>query len=301
MKYINILLSSAKSINIKNNQLRIVNKEDQEFNYPIEDINSIVLENHYLNLSSYTLAQFAKHNIACFVCDEKHTPSGVFIPFNTHFEKPEVLRLQLDLSKPIQKRLWQSLVKQKILNQGSCLEMLENTGAKEISLLANDVQSGDATNIEAIAARKYFLHLFGADFTRVQDSFVNAALNYCYSIVRGCITRTLAAYGFEPALGLGHSNMLNAFNLADDLIEPFRAICDLHVVGLEKGEGEELKPHHKQHLIKILQMSCKVDGQKVSISYAIDKLVESLKRSMKNEEVNLAQIELIKLEVQKYE
>ena len=33
--------------------------------------------------------------------------------------------------------------------------------------------------------------------------------------------------GFHPTFGIHHDSQLNAFNLADDLIEPYRAIVDL--------------------------------------------------------------------------
>lgn len=38
------------------------------------------------------------------------------------------------------------------------------------------------------------------------------------------------AYGFVTAFGLHHRSELNAFNLADDLLEPFRPILDAHVL-----------------------------------------------------------------------
>ena len=55
-------------------------------------------------------------------------------------------------------------------------------------------------------------------------------LNYGYAVVRAGIARDLAAQGFHPALGLHHDSVENAFNLADDLIEPFRPLVDLAVV-----------------------------------------------------------------------
>ena len=43
-------------------------------------------------------------------------------------------------------------------------------------------------------------------------------------------------YGWLPQLGLFHHSEVNAFNLADDLIEPFRPLVDLLVWNLvEKG------------------------------------------------------------------
>ena len=47
--------------------------------------------------------------------------------------------------------------------------------------------------------------------------------------MRGACARALVAHGMLPSLGLFHSSEQNAFNLADDLIEPYRSIVDLHV------------------------------------------------------------------------
>jgi CRISPR/Cas system-associated endonuclease Cas1 len=51
--------------------------------------------------------------------------------------------------------------------------------------------------------------------------------------VRGAIARDLCAYGFEPALGIHHHNELNAFNLADDLIDVCGKI-NVHTIAAQK-------------------------------------------------------------------
>ena len=76
----------------------------------------------------------------------------------------------------------------------------------------------------------HFRSLFGSDFDRAQARWTNAALalDYGYAIFRGTIARGLVAHGFLPAIGLFHRSEQNAFNLADDVIEPFRPLVDLH-------------------------------------------------------------------------
>lgn len=74
-----------------------------------------------------------------------------------------------------------------------------------------------------------FCKLYGLGFSRGDDHIINAALNYGYAIVRGMIARSIICYGLEPSLGLFHSSELNSYNLADDFIEVFRPVVDLHV------------------------------------------------------------------------
>ena len=51
-------------------------------------------------------------------------------------------------------------------------------------------------------------------------------MNYGYAVVRAGVARALVASGFLPALGLKHDGAANAFNLADDFVEPFRPFVD---------------------------------------------------------------------------
>lgn len=66
-------------------------------------------------------------------------------------------------------------------------------------------------------------------FSRGNDHVINSALNYGYAIVRGLIARSIVCYGLEPSIGVFHHSELNNFNLADDMIEPFRPLVDLYV------------------------------------------------------------------------
>jgi len=76
-------------------------------------------------------------------------------------------------------------------------------------------------------------------FSDIKIVFYNAALNYGYAIIRAAIARTLCSYGFLPAFGLFHRNELNSFNLADDLIEPYRPLLDAHVLRHYPQERQE--------------------------------------------------------------
>lgn len=61
-------------------------------------------------------------------CDDKKLPNGILTPYHQHSRQLTVLNTQLGLSKPFKKRVCQQIVKQKIWNQGLCLEHLERDG-----------------------------------------------------------------------------------------------------------------------------------------------------------------------------
>ncbi len=276
--YHNIVLESSAAIYCKQGQLYI--ETDEKHHFPMEDLNALVIGNQKTTITVRTLGALADNGTAVFVCGQNHQPSGVFIPFGAYSRRLPMINLQFKQSMPRKKRLWQQIVRHKILNQGQCLiiQGIED----DVSQLSAQVKSGDSTNIEGVAARKYFKALYGANFSRGMDNINNAMLNYGYAIIRGCIARYLALYGLEPAVGIFHHSELNNFNLADDLIEVFRPVVDL-VVSQSNVEGDELNPILKQELVKVLQMDVLVKGMKQPVNYAIELIVQGLIRYYKGE------------------
>ena len=96
------------------------------------------------------------------------------------------------------------MIKRKISNQ---LFVIENTTKDEdtITLLKkyiDEVEEGDPTNREGLAAKVYFRALFGKSFLRQEENVINACLNYGYSILRALISKTLVAKGLNTQLGI---------------------------------------------------------------------------------------------------
>lgn len=154
----------------------------------------------------------------------------------------------------------------------------------QLKALAGDVQFADETNREGYAAKLYFNTLFGENFIRNRDSYdgINSALNYGYIVIRSCIARSVAAHGLEPALGIGHHSQYNAFNLVDDLIEPFRPVIDLWVA-LVSGHNELLTKERRQQLVHYISTSTvQIGNQKQTILNAIDILIQTFIKSMNN-------------------
>jgi CRISPR-associated protein Cas1 len=120
----------------------------------------------------------------------------------------------------------------------------------------------------------------------------NAMLNYGYACVRAAIARAVAASGFIPSLGLHHDGHLNAFNLVDDLIEPFRPIVDLAVVEHltdRDMENAELTLKDRQVMVGVLNRDVVVAGNQFTLLNATEIAVESLRSAMQeNDRVQLS-------------
>lgn len=282
MAFRNLFIESDVHLSVKNEQLVLL--KDEEYTFPLEDINSICIDSLKTNISTYTLNKIVEHDIILYVCDSKHLPTGVLLGVNNYSRKLRNLQRQLGMPKPIIKRMWQDIVKQKIQNQAFVLKILgmEN-GYKSLDKMKDAVLSGDSTNIEARAAVLYFKEIFGSDFTRRDNDFYNSALNYGYAIIRGMISRTLVMYGFEPSLGLFHHNQLNAFNLSDDVIECFRPLVDLYVLcNLEYKE--ELDSSSKRKIYNVINSTMLIDGKTYNIASSIENVVKSLATSFEKKE-----------------
>ena len=105
--------------------------------------------------------------------------------------------------------------------------------------------------------------------------------------MRSTVARSLIASGLHPGLGIGHDNQYNAFNLADDLIEPFRPIVDLWVAVL-MSEKDYLDIKTKQKLVYLISNNkIMIGNQKQTILNAISLLIKSFIKSMDEENPDL--------------
>lgn len=279
MAWRTLLITRPGYLSVKQDSL-LVRQEMGEAKVSLEDIVAIVLDNSKLVLSGQLLSALAVRNIALVTVDETHTPNGVLLSYHPHSRAVKVMRLQMAMGKAQKKRLWQAVIQQKLQNQASVLKSL--TAKSETALLENmrqKVRSGDPDNYEAQASQVYFKALFGKGFVRREESLVNAALNYGYSIVRSLIARQLVGYGFLPAFGIHHCSEQNAFNLADDLIEPYRPHIDflvLQMLNHDASDADSLTKNHKAALVQIVHKDIlRVENEQVLGKSTLLALVEA--------------------------
>ena len=299
MEYRSIFLANPAQLSVRNQQLVI--RQGQEVSIPIEDISGLLIESQQATITSAAMQNLTEYGVTVYFCDEKHLPAALVRPMNRHSRQLKQIQSQIALSLPAKKRMWQSIVQQKIRNQALCLEFLECPRAVELRSIADDVRSGDPDNYEAIAAARYFPALFGTGFSRGEECVTNAALNYGYAILRGAIARNLVMHGLEPCLGIFHHSELNQFNLADDLIEPFRPLVDLFVATHIDPEETELRPAIKQNLFDLTNFLVSQNQKQYRSITAIGRSVESIVCVMQKREKELELPTLIPLKKYRYE
>ena len=213
-----------------------VRLEDDVQKYHLSEISSIILETTQVYFSAYLASELAKSKILTIFCDEKHLPVGHYLPLYGAHNCSKRMQEQIAWGEVIKKQVWQAVVKYKIEQQANLLSDRNLENSNVLFGFAKSVKSGDATNREAQAARVHFSSLFGENFTRETDSPLNAALNYGYSILLAMVARELSARGYLTQIGICHRNEYNQFNLACDLMEPFRPLVDRVVFDNFEGD-----------------------------------------------------------------
>ena len=283
-------ISTASYISTKYNQLIIQSKDDEKTSVPIEDLGVLILSHPGITITKAATTSCLDNNIVVLFCDNKHLPQSILMPLSGHTLHTKTLRAQIDISRPVQKKLWKSIVQEKIKSQCKIIKLSLQDEPPELISLIKRVRSGDPENIEGQAARIYWRKLMGNNFRR--DPMlpgINTFLNYGYAIVRATVARALVGAGFHPSIGLHHHNQYNSLCLADDLMEPLRPIVDLLVYKNLREQKDPLTPEHKKILLEILYMPCNVGQQTVvPLVTATHHYAASLRKVINREEKALS-------------
>lgn len=272
-----------------------VKQDEGEVRSALEDIAFIVIDTPQAALTSALVSAAMEAGVAIVFADGKHTPSGLTLPFHRHHRQGGIARLQMAAKGGLRKRLWQTIVRAKIDNQAAALELSGHADAATLKEIARHVAPDDPQNVEARAARFYWSRLF-ADFTREDEKDRrNKLLNYGYAVVRAGVARALVGSGFIPAFGLKHEGAANAFNLADDLVEPFRPFVDLLAAKTfgAGGKTEDLTLEDRRAMAGALVLTGKTANGAVTLLVAAEDAAASLVRALEHEKASLLDLPLL--------
>ncbi len=230
------------------------------------EISTVLIESTAVSLTACLLSELTKKKIKVIFCDEKRNPSSELVSYYGSHDTSNKVRCQIKWLPETKEAVWTEIVSEKIRKQK---ELLEYLGKEESELLGSyirEIQWNDETNREGHAAKVYFNALFGMSFTRTADILENAALNYGYAIILSAFTREITANGYITQLGLFHDNMFNQFNLASDLMEPFRVLVDKKVAAMKL---EEFTHQEKMEIVNLLNQEVRIDGKIQYVNNAV--------------------------------
>lgn len=224
----NIIISTEAQLYHQLGFLFIKNKQGIA-QIPLRDINTVVLDNKKATISAEALDNLIYHHVLIIGCDGHHLPSSITLSIGRS-QNLLIIRHQIHASKQLRARLWQKIIKRKINNQARVLKSHKYYEWHLLKRIVHDVQPYDSSHVEPYAAKMYFRTLIGKHFNRRRPCFINSCLNYGYALIRSMLARDIVAEGMLPYIGIWHHNRFDTFALADDLIEPFRAIVDNFVI-----------------------------------------------------------------------
>ncbi len=249
MSFRTIVVTKRSKLNLDMGFLE-VRSEDTVRVY-LDDIDILMIESPAVSMTAALLSALMKKKIKVIFCDEKRNPQGELLPYYGSNDNSRKLKKQIGWSPQIKEEVWNLIVREKIRNQMLFLEELGRE--RETALLRNyieELQPGDKTNREGLAAKVYFDALFGMDFRRDEETPTNAALDYGYSLILSTINKEITYNGYLTQLGLSHDNVYNSFNLSCDMMEPFRVLADRMVYEQQFTVFEKEERHILLHLLE---------------------------------------------------
>lgn len=249
----------------------------------LSEISTLMVESTAVSMTAALLAELIKNKVNVVFCDEKHNPLSQLVSLQGRYNSSGKLKNQLEWKDSVKARVWTKIVEYKILNQTKFLFDLKLNEYKKLEDYARQLTSNDLTNREGHAAKVYFDALFGLEFKRGDDTFINSALNYGYAILLSAFNREIVAQGYSTQLGLNHKNEFNFFNLACDLIEPFRPIVDRFVFDMN---GDNFDAEYKHKLCEIFLTSLKINKITYCLSDGISFFVRGVFNALETGDIS---------------
>ncbi|HFI0563905.1 TPA: type II CRISPR-associated endonuclease Cas1 [Streptococcus suis] len=221
-----VIVNTHSKLSYKNNHLIFKDATRTEMIH-LSEVDILLLETTDIVLSTMLIKRLVDENILVIFCDDKRLPTAHLMPYYARHDSSLQLSRQIDWEEAVKAEVWTHIISQKILNQSiylSACGFFEKS--QSVMNLYHSLELFDPSNREGHSARIYFNTLFGNDFNRELDNDINASLDYGYTLLLSMFAREVVLSGCMTQLGLKHANQFNQFNLASDIMEPFRPIID---------------------------------------------------------------------------
>ncbi len=281
MGFRTVIIKNRAKLEVRLNSLIV--RGEQEKKIFIDEINTLIIQSTAVSLTASLLCELMKRNIKVIFCDEKHNPQSELLPYYGAHNTSKRYKEQIAWGDEIKARIWKEIVKRKIEAQAQ--HLFEAGFLEQANLLHSylcEVQDNDVSNREGHAAKVYFNCLLGTGNSRKAGGFYNGCLNYGYAVLLSAFNREIVSSGYLTQLGIWHDNEFNEFNLACDLMEPFRVVVDRTAMGLEEGDKE-----FKKKIANVLNYKTLIDGKNTTLDLAIRQFAKSVFRALEEQDENL--------------
>lgn len=279
MSFRTVVITKQAKISYKNRFLVVKQDIDEKYIH-LSEIDTVIVDSISVSISSYLLKELSDNKINIIFCDDKHNPYGELQAFYSRHNSSKKILEQVKWTNKEKDLVWQNIVKNKIMNQALLLKKIKSKQHNLLVSYINEVTIGDKTNREGHAAKVYFNALFGKDFVRGNNDSINASLNYGYAILLSTISKEIVNNGYLTQLGIHHKNEFNPYNLACDLMEPFRIIIDSFIY---YNKQRELDTNFKLDIINIFNNTYTYNNKKHTLKDIIELYVKNTLDIFNNE------------------
>ncbi|MGP1544644.1 MAG: type II CRISPR-associated endonuclease Cas1 [Candidatus Fimenecus sp.] len=282
MSWRTIVITGHAKLDYKMDYL-VVRKQDEISRIYIGEIGLLLIESTAVSMTAMLLSELTKNKVKIVFCDEKRNPQSEIIPYYGTHDTSMKIKQQMSWEEFIKEEVATEIVREKIKKQ---MEFLYELGYERqgelLKQYVRELKLKDESNREGHAAKVYFNALFGMDFVRNEDTPINAALNYGYSILLSCFNREIVSAGHITQIGILHDNRFNQFNLASDFMEPFRILVDRKVVELSPNDFDK---YEKIELVNILNQNVIIAQKNHTVNNAIKIYCRSLFDALNNRDI----------------
>lgn len=271
MGFRTIVINEHSKLAYKNNHLTYKSANQQEV-ITLAEIDLLILETTDNSITTALISKLSESNIAMIFCDHKRLPTAQLLPYYGKHDSSLQLQNQVNWTSECKEQVWFNILAQKIDNQSQFLyaNAFEEKGDAIVDLLRT-LQPDDPSNREGHASRILFNTLYGNDFSREKINDINAGLDYGYTLIMSLFAREIVKCGCLTQLGINHNNQFNPFNLASDLMEPFRTLVD-EVVYANK---EKSFPVIKRHLFTLFSKTYDYNGSQMYLTNIVSHYVKA--------------------------
>lgn len=276
-----VAITQRAKLDLRLNYLVI--RGEQTVRIHLSEISTLIIETTAVSITTALMCELVKRKIKVVFCDEKRNPSSELVPYYGSHDTSEKIRTQIKWDSDTKAKIWTEIIREKIKNQAINLEKLTREESKLLRKYMYEIKLNDESNREGHAAKVYFNSLFGLSFGRDDESCINAALNYGYSILLSAFNREVVSLGYITQLGIFHDNIFNYFNLSCDLMEPFRPIVDWIVYDMNPQKFDHME---KIALMDLLNKEVFIGGKKQYVNNAIKIYCKSVLDALDNNDIS---------------
>ncbi|MBD5069411.1 MAG: type II CRISPR-associated endonuclease Cas1 [Lactobacillus sp.] len=278
-----VIVNKHSKLSYQNNHLVYRTPSETEMIH-LSEIDILILETTDILLSTMLMKRLVDENVLVIFCDDKRLPIAQVTPFYGKHDSSLQIDKQIMWEKENKQVIWTKIIAQKMINQSICLNKHEfKQSSQKLLDYCADLTIFDETNREGHAAKVYFNTLFGKGFNRDIKNQINASLDYGYTLLLSMVARAIVKNGCLTQLGLKHVNQFNQFNLASDLMEPFRPLIDDIVYQNKELEFKSLK----RCLLQIFTETYHFNGKEMFLTNIIEEYTRRVIQALnkKSEEV----------------